>query len=398
MEIFKKLSILIGIMVFTFSVIGCSLINENPEKANNEVVAQVNGDKITKEEFTNIYDQVKINYGITEEIENDPEQSKMIKNLKVATLEQMISEKIVLQNAKKAGFMVKDDTLSQAKEEFENLIDNIAEQMRLQDQEGQVDDKSREDENNKDYLKEARDYVNEQLETINMTQDEYIQYIAEQIIIEQFMEQALADIQATGGEIEQYYKEQLENQKTSSSFTGYEVELYIPPERRVKHILIQLPEEEQDEYDRLLIDGKEDEARKYLDDKLKDIEPKALEVLSKIGNGEDFEKLLDEYGQDPGMIDNEEGYLVRQDGQFVPEFEEAVFQLVKDQVSDLVPSRFGYHIIKLYEIRDEKVYTLEEKRDEIAQALENQKKSEAWSSKVTEWLENADIKRYEDRL
>ncbi len=398
MEIFKKLCLLIGIMAFGFSVTGCSLVSENPEKAKKEVVAEVNGDKITKGEFTDIYDQVKLSYGITEEIENDPEQSEMIKNLKVGTLEQMISEKVVLQNAKKAGFMVKDDTLSQAKDEFQNLIDNIAEQMRLQDQGVQDDSESGEDENKKDYSKEAKDYINEELQAINMTQDEYIQYIAEQIIIEEFMARTLDDIQATSDEVEQYYKEQLENQKTSSLVTDNQVELYIPPERRVKHILIQLSEKHQEEYNRLINEENEDEAKEYLEDKLKDIEPKAREALSKIGNGEDFEKLIDEYGQDPGMKDNEEGYLVRQDGQFIPEFEEAAFQLTEGQVSDLVPSQFGYHIIKLYEIRDEKVYTLEEKKEEISQALENQKKSEAWSSKVTEWVENADIKRYENRL
>jgi len=394
MVIFKRLCLLIGIMAFGFSAIGCSLVNENPEKAKSQVVAEVNGEKITKEEFTNIYDQFKLSYGITEEYENDPEQSEMIKKFKADVLEQMISEKVVLQNAKNAGFMVKDDTLSQAKDEFQNLIDNIAEQMRLQDQEVRDGGENQD----KDYSKEANDYVNEQLQAMNMTQDEYIQYIAEQIVIDQFMEKTLEDVQVTSDEIEQYYQEQLENQKTSSSVTDAEVELYIPPERRVKHILIGLSDEHQEEYNRLLNEEKEDEAKAYLEEKLKDIEPKAQEVLSKIGKGEDFEKLLDEYGEDPGMKDNEEGYLVRQDGQFIPEFEEAVFQLSVGQVSDLVPSQFGYHIIKLYEIRDEKVYTLEEKQEEITQALENQKKNEVWSSKVTEWFEKANIKRYENRL
>ena len=54
-----------------------------------------------------------------------------------------------------------------------------------------------------------------------------------------------------------------------------------------------------DKYDQLMADGKETEAKEHLEEKLKEIEPRAMEVLEKAQIGEDFEKLIEEYGEDP---------------------------------------------------------------------------------------------------
>ena len=150
--------------------------------------------------------------------------------------------------------------------------------------------------------------------------------------------------------------------------------MYSPEEVRVKHVLIKLPQEDIDQYNAMVDEGKTEEADKYLDEKLKAIEPKAMEVLEKAQNGQEFEKLIEEYGEDPGMEDNDVGYIVRQDGSFVPQFEEAAFSLEEGEISDLVASSYGYHIIKLYEKMPEKVYTLEEKYDELEQVVSQHKR------------------------
>src|SRR5690606_3981704 len=137
------------------------------------------------------------------------------------------------------------------------------------------------------------------------TEDEYIKLIAQQMVIDSFVEEQVKDVNATEQEIEEYYDERLQAQKENISILAYEeVELYTPEEARVKHVLIKLPQEEIDEYNSMIAEGKEKEAEEYLDEKLKAIEPKAMEVLEKAKNGEEFEKLIAQYGEDPGMEDN----------------------------------------------------------------------------------------------
>lgn len=390
---FKRITAFILVLILGLSIIGCGM-----NDSEDTVVAKVNGENITKGEFNKLYDQVKQNYYITEDIENDPEQQEAIAEIKADVLEQLIIQKLITQKAEDAGFVVTDDILDQARTEFENIIAEVAAQMEIMD--NAEDDQEEDAENQgKDYMGEARAFVEEQLDIMGHTEDGYIELIAQEMVIDNFVDELVKDVNATEQEIQEYYEERLEIQKENLSILAYEeVELYTPEEARVKHVLIKLPQEEIDEYNAMIAEGNTEEAEKYLDEKLKAIEPKAMEVLEKAKSGEEFEKLIVEYGEDPGMEDNEVGYIVRQDGSFVPQFEEAAFSLEEGEISQLVASNFGYHIIKLYERTPEKVYSLDEKYDELEQVVSQQKKMDAWQVMLEEWMEEAKIKRYERRL
>lgn len=69
----------------------------------------------------------------------------------------------------------------------------------------------------------------------------------------------------------------------------------------------------------------------------------AEEVLAKVNNGEDFDALVQQYNEDQGQ--DEEGYTFGR-GEMVKPFEDAVFGMGIDQVSGIVESEYGYHIIK----------------------------------------------------
>jgi parvulin-like peptidyl-prolyl isomerase len=89
-------------------------------------------------------------------------------------------------------------------------------------------------------------------------------------------------------------------------------------------------------------------------DSTKQNRSKAEDVLKRVRAGEDFAKLAKEFSSDPGSKEKGGDLGWFGHGQMVPEFEQAAFALKPGQVSDLVETKFGYHIIKLDERKTEK--------------------------------------------
>ena len=83
-------------------------------------------------------------------------------------------------------------------------------------------------------------------------------------------------------------------------------------------------------------------------DRKKEKQQQMEKILERIRKGEDFAALAKEFSDDPGSRDNGGEYTFPR-GQMAPEFETAAFSLKTNQVSDMVMTQFGYHIIKLHE-------------------------------------------------
>lgn len=91
------------------------------------------------------------------------------------------------------------------------------------------------------------------------------------------------------------------------------------------------------------------------EDKKNSIKEKLNGFRKRIYNGEDFKVLATLYSDDVVSANNggELGFMNR--GELVPEFERAAFKLKKDEISEVVESKFGYHIIQMIERRGEQI-------------------------------------------
>lgn len=138
----------------------------------------------------------------------------------------------------------------------------------------------------------------------------------------------------------------------------------VPAAIRVSHILFSVNEEEDDKRDAV-------------------VKTKAEQVLNELRKGADFSELAKMHSDDPGS--KRTGGELRgwsEKGKFVPPFEAAAYALKPGEMSELVRSRYGYHIIKLLEKREARQQSFEEVKEQLVAALRN----EQLGRKRAEWL------------
>ena len=120
----------------------------------------------------------------------------------------------------------------------------------------------------------------------------------------------------------------------------------------------------------------------------------AEEVYEKVKAGEDFDTLIEEYSKDPGQVrsgktDAFEGYLFPR-GQMDLPFENAAFALAPGEVSEIVESMYGYHIIMGMELTDQDFDF-----ESYAPSLQRDMVENNFKKLVEEYKESADIQKNE---
>ena len=107
------------------------------------------------------------------------------------------------------------------------------------------------------------------------------------------------------------------------------------------------------------------------------VRTRAEELLAKVKAGADFAALAKEHSEDEAskVMGGDLDYFGR--GRMVPEFETAAFGLEPGQISDLVKTQYGFHIIKVVDKRPASTRSLDEVRPQITEQLQFQKAQQA---------------------
>lgn len=114
-------------------------------------------------------------------------------------------------------------------------------------------------------------------------------------------------------------------------------------------------------------------------------------VRKKIKDGTKFEEAAKKYSIDTGSKNSggDLGFFSR--GMMVPEFDEAAFKLNVGEVSDIVQSQFGFHIIKVLEKRPGKQKSFDESKQEVEKKLLSARRKERFDTYVAELKTKAKI-------
>lgn len=310
MKFKKVLSILIS-TITVVGVVGCS-----PKKDINAVVATVDGSEISLQQYESslkAYKQMFEMYSGPDIWEQEVEKGVKYKDqFKESILDQLIRDEVVYQAAKKENLLPSEKDLNEEFATFKEDIDK---------------DENYKKELEKNGISEA--FLKEQLER--------------DMAIQNYRDAFNTNTEISDEELKNYYDEN--------------IDLFKKDEVKASHILIST----QDENGKDLSESKKKEAKQ-----------KAEDVLRKIKEGEDFATLAKEYSDDPGSGSNggDLGFFGK--GVMVTEFENAVFSMKVGEISDLVETTYGYHIIKVTDKVNETT-PFEDVKDKIKTMILNDK-------------------------
>ncbi|MGD0615210.1 MAG: peptidylprolyl isomerase [Verrucomicrobiota bacterium] len=166
-----------------------------------------------------------------------------------------------------------------------------------------------------------------------------------------------------------------------------------PEAVRAAHILISTRSTDPD----AVLSGGRPKTTELSDDQKAAKKKLAEDLLKRARAGEDFAKLAKEYSEDPGSKDNGGEYTFPR-GQMMPEFEAAAFSLNTNQISDIVTTTYGYHIIKLYEKIPAKKMDFDKEASDIKDYLAQREIQKQFPAYVQGLRKDAGVQILDERL
>ena len=366
---------------------------------NRNVVAQVNDEAISYEQFQKVYerlaDQYRDQFG-----GNMPKGLLESLDVQGQAIEQLIQRSLLRQGAREMGIVVSNLEVQQAIEKMEAFRDaggfSVEQYKNIITSSGMTPTSFEETMRTDLLAGKVTQFLIEFAKLTPLEVKEQFNFDNEQIKIESVAFSG-ADfrnkVESDEAVLKAYYDENQNNYmtepqvklnflvfpfdtETKPAISDEDIEAFyrqnysrysVPEQRHARHILIKTSAEDSE-------------------DTLSTKKQKAEQILALARSGEDFAALAKQYSEGPtGPKGGDLGFFSR--GRMVKPFDDAVFALKEGEISDIVETQFGFHIIKLEKIEPARTKPLSEVRDEIESQLQAKKSGEAAFSKATEAYE-----------
>ncbi len=413
----KKIIGLICAVLASAMVFGACAIKKSEDTAkagpipNNDAVitvAKVEDEPVYKDRFNAAFASFcKGQQGI-EQILEEPMYADMVQNMKEQVLESLIIEKAMFNMLEEKGYMeFTPEQLDEAKTKVQEELDYYAQMgmasITAELEEGYTDEQ---------YQQKADEYIEKLLTENNITRQDIEDYYKNNFAVEQARKDLVGDIVPTKEQVKEQYDTNVEAARAAmsedvSAYESYErsgLTIYYVPAgiRKVRQILIKFEDDSiSSAINDLQIAGDEKGADELLQESLPLIQERADEVLGKLQSGEiTFDEAIENYNDDTGMEYYKEGYTVMEGStSYLEPFTKGAMALeTVGDISGLVPTLYGYHIIEYTSDLEEGPVDYESVRQEIYDSLLASLQDNAWYELVDEWKQNLNIEYFTENL
>lgn len=310
----------------TIGGVSSMMIHYKPLNEGAETVLTVNGDAVTADEYSGYmlynmqyYASMYAQMGLTDLWSNEDMAKSLGASMPEAAEQQAIYARVVMQKFNELGLKL---SYNEQKEMASVRRNSIA----------------------------------------NTTKDAYLNQIAQFGFSDQTYQNFMYISQCYQALNDYYFGENGVNTPSDEDIQKYYEDNYIT----AKHILITTVDPASGETKRT-----DEEAKK-----------EAQSILDRINAGEDFDTLMNQYSEDTGLSNNPNGYTFTE-GQIVTEFYDGAKALAEDEVSELVKSSYGYHIIKRVKLDDSQ---LDNFKSDIISAI-----SGSMDELLQQWMDEAQV-------
>lgn len=292
-------------------------------------LAKVDDLKVTEKELMTYLDFLKNQNESSVPEKSDPQYDVLRQNL----LDSIIVLKLIQKYGKNNGFVITDKDID---DELAKLKSNY----------------------------KSEDEFIKELKTNKITINFLESQIKNQLLRDKIFAKVTKNINVSDEEVKKYYDDNKE-----TLFT-------VPEQIKVSHILIKftVPEGQQ------LTDEIKNQAKAKIED-----------IQNQLKNGARFEELAKKYSEDTvsGPQGGDIGFISK--GQTIAEFENVAFALQVGQVSDIVQTSYGFHLIKVTDKKESYIKSFEEVKETIKSYLINTKQMKAWEDFVYNLIKQAKI-------
>lgn len=337
--------ILTGVMILLF--VGCNIVERTEESKQKVVLAKVGKTKITKADvdkaIKTYLDYYKEQCG--DDFESDETLRSALKSLRTQQLQGLVDKEVLLQSKDKVGVNPTD-------EEVQTEVDKRI-----------------------DYYKESlgtEESYESFIESYGYNDESFKEYLKQQVVLGMIVDSIISDVEVTDENIEEYYNENIDKYTTKAGAD-------------VTHILVRIEKDD----DGNVVENGEEVAKA----KAELIRKKALsgESLSHIANSDEFKNVC---------TYEELGRVNFEDSGMDQEFEDAFKKLSVGEVSEVVETNYGYHVIVNTAVYPQNIVkSLDDAlKQEIKGIVLYNKQEDIYKEKLEQFKKNLNVKIYENRL